>query len=330
MARVTGALYACGGLLVFLSLVLPHPAGDIAPLYSIAIAASLVGILMITKAERFGAGMIQALLTIGTALVCMCVYFSGTESGVYSTMLVWPVIVAACFSSRRALVWQTAWILVAYGAVLAAAATEPVAYSSLTRWILACFVLAVAGAATAWLVAGRRAAEGHLHREIETREHLQRELEYMANHDPLTGVANRRRLEQDLQAALDGAKRERAPLCLIALDLNGFKRFNDVEGHAAGDRLLKAAASAWSAVLREDDLMTRMGGDEFLVVLPNCPLEISDRIASRLREAVPLGQTCATGIACWDGKESAESLLGRADEAMYRAKNRRPMSVYRA
>lgn len=330
MARVTGALYAAGGLLVLLSLALPHPDTNEWPLYSIAVAALLIGPLMSWKADHFGAGMIQSILALGTLLVCACVYFSGIESGVYSTMLVWPVIVAACFSTRRALYLQTGWILVAYGATLASSATEPTAFSSVTRWLLVSFVLLVAGAAVAWLVAGRRAAEAGLYNEIQTRERLQRELEHMANHDPLTGVANRRRLEERLDAALRSAKADGAPLCLIALDLNGFKRFNDVQGHAAGDRLLKAAASAWFAVLRSNDLIVRMGGDEFLIVLPDCEPGESENVAQRLRAAVPLNQTCATGTACWNGTESAEELLSRADEAMYTAKNRRPMSVYSA
>ena len=137
-------------------------------------------------------------------------------------------------------------------------------------------------------------------------------------------MANRRRLEEHLEAVLADAARTGAPLCLIALDLDGFKDFNDKHGHAAGDRLLKAAASAWDSVLRAEDLITRMGGDEFLVVLPELLAgRLERRSPSRLRDAVPDGQTCSTGITSWNGTDSADEFLLAADEALYRTKGKR-------
>lgn len=326
-ARVSGVLYICGGILLLVSLLLPHPEADPRPLYGIAAMALSGGLFMFRYAERLVPWMIHGVLGSASVLVSLAVLASGVPVSVYSTMFVWVVIVAACFMTIRELALQTGWLLGVYGLVLMLI-QESGPFSSITQWVLTGFTLVVAGGATSWLVAGRRTAEQGLHREIRAREKLQRELEHMANHDPLTGVGNRRRLEYYLNSELDRARETGAPLCLVALDLNGFKQFNDVEGHAAGDRLLKAAASAWNAVLRADDLMIRMGGDEFLVVLPNCPFEVSERIAVRLRAAVPLDQTCSTGISCWDGAESAEALLARADEAMYGSKNRRPMSVH--
>jgi diguanylate cyclase (GGDEF)-like protein len=146
----------------------------------------------------------------------------------------------------------------------------------------------------------------------------------MAHHDHLTGVANRRLFEQELPRELARSKRCGASLCVLALDLDHFKAYNDKHGHVAGDHLLKASASAWSGVLRSCDLLARLGGDEFVALLPDCMPEEAIRVADRLLQSVPLDQTCSTGIACWDGHESAEALLGRADKFMYAAKLQDP------
>jgi len=323
MARVSGVLYACGAFLVVLSLALPHPvSADQPPMYGVAFVALVAGGLMYFNANRVQAWMIHMNLAGSGALVSLCVYFSGVAAGVYSVMFVWVAIVAACIASRRILALHVSWVLVTYAVALAAVG-ESVGFSSVTRFILTGVALSASGAAVSWLVEGRRDAEAGLHREIETREALQRELEHLAYHDPLTGVANRRRLAEHLEEVLAEARTSRRPLCLIALDLDGFKEFNDLHGHAAGDRLLKAATSAWDATLRDGDLTARLGGDEFLMVLPNCQLDVSMRIAARLRVAVPDGQTCSTGISCWNGIDTADELLAAADEALYETKNAR-------
>jgi uncharacterized membrane protein YccC len=126
------------------------------------------------------------------------VYFSGLAAGIYSLMFIWVIVVAACAASRVGLLLQTAWILATYGAALIALEGASAGFSAITRFAVTGFALSVAGAAVSSLVEGRRAAEEGLHREIESRKQLQRELEHLANHDPLTGVANRRQLEQHL------------------------------------------------------------------------------------------------------------------------------------
>jgi hypothetical protein len=91
-------------------------------------------------------------------------------------------------------------------------------------------------------------------------------------------------------------------------------------GHQAGDRLLKAAGAAWSASLRKTDVLVRYGGEEFAVLLPECRLADAMAIAERLRTAVPEG-TCSIGVAEWARGETADELLGRADQALYAAKD---------
>jgi diguanylate cyclase (GGDEF)-like protein len=328
MARVSGVLYICGAWLVVISLALPHPVStEEGWLSAVAVTAALCGGLLYRFSGRTRPWMIHLTLCTASVLVSLCVYFSGLAGGVYSVMFVWVVIVAACVTTRFVLAAHIAWILVTYGAALAALQTDNLGYSLVTRFVLTGFALSAAGAAVSWLVEGRRNAEAGLHREIENRKELQQELEHLANHDPLTGVANRRRLADHLETVLADAARTGAPLCLISLDLDGFKNFNDKHGHAAGDRLLKSAASAWNAVLRTEDVITRMGGDEFLVVLPNCPRDVSVRVAYRLREAVPEGQSCSTGITSWNGNDSADEFLLAADEALYRTKGNRNGTV---
>jgi diguanylate cyclase (GGDEF)-like protein len=104
------------------------------------------------------------------------------------------------------------------------------------------------------------------------------------------------------------------------LDLDHFKRFNDARGHQAGDRLLADTTAAWREHLRDADLLARVGGEEFVVVLPECGTQLAVQIVDRLRGATPFGQTCSAGVALWDGSESVEGLIGRADAALYQAK----------
>jgi diguanylate cyclase (GGDEF)-like protein len=142
-----------------------------------------------------------------------------------------------------------------------------------------------------------------------------------ARTDPLTGLPNRRVWEEDLARELARADRHGGGLCLVMLDLDRFKAFNDAQGHPAGDRLLVATAAAWRRLMRETDTLARYGGEEFAILLPHSDLAGAEAVVERLLAAVPLGQTASAGIAVWDGAESAEELLARADAALYEAKH---------
>ena len=96
--------------------------------------------------------------------------------------------------------------------------------------------------------------------------------------------------------------------------------YNDRFGHQAGDRMLREAAGAWRSVLRETDLLARYGGEEFAVALPGCDAETASNLVERLRAVTPEGESCSAGLACWDRLESGEDLVGRADRALYAAK----------
>ena len=152
------------------------------------------------------------------------------------------------------------------------------------------------------------------------RVNLLSRLETVARTDDLTGLPNRRALQEQLPRELERVRRSGAKLCLAMLDLDHFKAYNDEFGHQAGDRLLKQAAAAWSAQLRASDLLARYGGEEFVLALP-AALERALAVVERLRAATPGGQTCSAGLVCWDPSESMVDLLARADSALYEAKN---------
>lgn len=136
-----------------------------------------------------------------------------------------------------------------------------------------------------------------------------------------TGLPNRRSLDEEIRRELARAARMRYQLSVAMLDIDLFKAYNDRHGHAAGDRLLREAANAWRVALRETDFIARYGGEEFVVLLPSCPPGNAPEILQRLRAATPAGQTVSGGIARWDGRESPETLLSRADHALYEAKH---------
>ena len=152
------------------------------------------------------------------------------------------------------------------------------------------------------------------------REQMLARLELVARTDELTGLANRRAWDEQLARELARAAREDSPLAVAMLDLDHFKDYNDRHGHQAGDRVLKEAAAQWGARLRKTDILARYGGEEFALALPNETLEEARETVERLREATPMGQRVSAGLVVWNGSEDADSLIARADEALYAAK----------
>jgi diguanylate cyclase (GGDEF)-like protein len=146
------------------------------------------------------------------------------------------------------------------------------------------------------------------------------QLRNLARIDELTGLPNRRAWFGELPLALERARRDERPLSVAMLDLDHFKKFNDTYGHPAGDQLLRGAADGWATKLRAVDTLGRYGGEEFVVLLPAAPGTEAAAVIDRLREATPSGQTFSCGVATWDGQETGEELIARADRALYEAK----------
>jgi len=170
-------------------------------------------------------------------------------------------------------------------------------------------------------------------REIDTlRRHLDR-LEREARLDPLTGIGNRSLFDRQLRAAVVFAKRDHECLCLLMIDIDNFKQFNDLYGHQMGDQVLKLVARQLAGITREATEPARYGGEEFVLILKRCDMTEAIKLADGLRKKVEgkkvvnrrtgqtLGQvTLSIGVARFRPGESAAELVHRADEAMYRAK----------
>jgi diguanylate cyclase (GGDEF)-like protein/PAS domain S-box-containing protein len=189
-------------------------------------------------------------------------------------------------------------------------------------------------------VTARRVAEMRLQEandELERRlaevESLQQQLREQAIRDPLTQLFNRRYLDETLRREANRARRGGLDLAVILLDVDGFKQLNDAAGHAAGDAMLRSLGRLLAATTRESDIACRLGGDEFLVVMPGAGLEVARRRAEMLRRvfvenhdpgrADPAPPTCSLSIGVSQLQregDTTEALLERADKALYRAK----------
>ena len=160
------------------------------------------------------------------------------------------------------------------------------------------------------------------------------QMRYLADHDPLTQLPNRRAFMRELERGVAEALETHAPLALVVLDLDGLKELNDRHGHAAGDDCLVRIGRLLRTELRPHDRAFRIGGDEFAVLLPATNARGAEEVTARLiewlerssRSSVLRPQASFGVAATVDGLETQESLLRAADEAMYRSKNRRKLS----
>lgn len=153
--------------------------------------------------------------------------------------------------------------------------------------------------------------------------------ERVANTDMLTGLPNRRHTLAFLEKALAGARDHGAPLAVAIFDIDHFKRINDAHGHATGDRVIHRVAQRAKAALRDEDLVGRIGGEEFVCILQRASAQAAEIVAERMRKAVEAGTaaedglpeaTISVGLAIYDGEPDVEELLHRADQALYAAK----------
>ena len=142
-----------------------------------------------------------------------------------------------------------------------------------------------------------------------------------ARTDPLTGAANRRSWDEDLDRELTRTQRTGEPLTVALIDMDHFKAYNDTHGHTAGDELLRELVTAIRAELRSGDVIARWGGEEFAVALPACDLDQARTIASRLLQIVPGTQTASIGLTQASDLDTPRTLIGRADVALYAAKD---------
>jgi diguanylate cyclase (GGDEF)-like protein/PAS domain S-box-containing protein len=169
--------------------------------------------------------------------------------------------------------------------------------------------------------------------DVTMQKELEEQLRDLATRDALTGVYNRRHFMDLAHREIERVARTNSPLCSLMLDADHFKRINDAHGHAAGDRVLAALARAAGSVLRRVDVFARIGGEEFLALLPDTTVAEAAGVAERIHHAIrqtvvttgenggaPIQPTVSIGVTALRPGDDLESLLRRVDAALYRAK----------
>ncbi len=171
-------------------------------------------------------------------------------------------------------------------------------------------------------------AQRELVRAKKALERREKKLQELASTDPLTGLSNRRRLDERLAEEIERSKRVGTPLSVVMLDLDRFKEFNDRWGHLCGDTSLRVLAEILESHSRPYDTAARFGGEEFVLVLPGADLEAATDRAESMRRAIAEADlagadervTASFGVAAYLG-DSADDLLQNADRALYAAKD---------
>ena len=149
---------------------------------------------------------------------------------------------------------------------------------------------------------------------------LRSRMDALALTDGLTGLVTRRVWEEEVPRELARARRAETPVTVAVLDIDHMSAFNMLRGEREGDRLIKETGSRWRNELREVDMLARLEGTEFGVLLPGCGLGEAIEVLDRIRASTPRGQTASAGVARWDGEEPAELLHARAQDALAAAK----------
>ena len=174
---------------------------------------------------------------------------------------------------------------------------------------------------------------GNAIEDIAASQEIERELRAMAARDPLTGVSNRKHFAEMGAIEVERSQRHGRELSVAMLDVDHFKAVNDTHGHACGDAVLRLIVKAAERELRSGDVLGRVGGEEFALLMPETGLADSSAIAERIRERIA-GQvlawdgksfelTASIGVAAWDpGEPIIDPALARADESLYAAKDR--------
>ncbi len=320
MARWLAYLSLAGGATALVSTaLLPVPPGsERAGSFALGLTGLAVGAAILAARRRLPAWALPLLLALGTVEVSLGIYFWGVSPTDDAMFYVWIALYAACFFGRRMAAVQLGLIGLAYAVVLI---VQGAGQEASTRWAVTMVTLAVAGTVISLLVRQLRHAMTRMEAVAADRERLMAQLHAAALTDELTGLPNRRAWEAEFTRELSRGRRSGgAEVAVAVLDLDSFKAYNDRRGHRAGDELLKACAAAWSDQLRGADLLARFGGDEFAILLPDCGADDALGLIERLRAATPGQNTVSAGIAVWNGLETCDELIDRADAALYEAK----------
>jgi diguanylate cyclase (GGDEF)-like protein len=298
--------------LPFMLLWLPPGRWHLGPLVGAGVLTLAIGLTaLLAPWERFP-GWTPAVLAFAYLIVVALLRAAGGPSGV-ATMVLLPVFWLGVFGTRRQLWCLLGGVLLVFllPLILVGGAEYPA-----SAWRAAILFIAVSGIVGTTV----QALVAHVRDQESERTRLLASLDDLAHTDALTGLANRRAWEVELDRGLARARRTGEPLSLAVVDIDNFKAINDAHGHPGGDSLLITVARSWAGNLRPDDTLARIGGDEFAVLMPACAETEANHLIGRLRAHMPRPYTCSVGLATWERSESADSLMARADDALYRAK----------
>jgi diguanylate cyclase (GGDEF)-like protein len=299
--------WVAAGVLAFaLVPLLPNATTEPANLIAGALIPVIVVVAIFVPWERLPTWPQAALAMVPFLSVALIRSVQESTESAYTPVALLPVYWFALYGTRPQLLISVA--LVGVTLAIPSPAVDGDAYP-----------VTEVGAALLWMVIA--GISGLTISELSRqRERLQARLGQQAMTDALTGLPNRRAWDEELDRELGRASRTGDPMCVVLMDLDHFKQFNDRYGHQAGDEHLKQAANMWRARLRGTDLLARYGGEEFAIVLTATSIPRAREVIEGLRETVPGIETVSAGIAEWDGEESGASLVGRADHALYEAK----------
>lgn len=280
-------------------------------IYACSAAAAALGAVFLLPPRPKPVWLRYLTPSVAAVLICVPMAVGGTSTPAGQLLLVWPVLFAAYVLPERVAWWTLGVTLAAFGAVAASAHTR----SSMGLWVEVAASLTLTTSVVATLRRHADALAGALYDQ--------------ARNDPLTGLANRRSFDEFLDRQITGRARTGTALSLLTLDIDHFKKINDASGHPAGDVVLSSLAKVLTSQVRSGDLVARVGGEEFAVLLPSCTTDQARRRAEALRVAVadtsrdwddPI--TVSVGVATIpDHAGSASALAAAADAALYQAKN---------
>jgi diguanylate cyclase (GGDEF)-like protein len=283
------------------------PGGPHVPLVP-GVFAFAFALILLLVGTRLPFGVLATLGPVGTALIAFAL--SSGPIGDGAVLYMWPVLWQSYFFGRRGAILIVLWTGVCQAASLLGM-TEGTA--GLDRWLDVVVSVAVVAAVVEFLA--RRNRE------------LVAKLEGEARVDKLTGLLNRRGFEERAQIELGWSRRQNSSVGIASFDLDHFKAVNDEFGHGAGDRVLVRMSDAFRAEMRETDVLARMGGEEFVALLPGSDVGDAERFAERARVSLALagtpelpGVTVSVGITAAVAPTDLQAILARADAALYAAK----------
>jgi diguanylate cyclase (GGDEF)-like protein len=296
MGRATMIMFFMGGTAGMVTLLTSRDANlNLGVGWSITGAAYLMVVLL-----WWGGGVLPEwappfAAAIGTVMISVAICVGGATGGaVFPLIYIWGALYSFTFFTRRVAIFQICWIAVGFTSAAYISGHVPLAYV-----ITVLFTILAQAPFVRFLVS---------------------EIVELGRVDALTGIANRRAFDEQMEYVRRDVQRSGRSNAVIMIDVDHFKQYNDNRGHLDGDQFLRDVSTAWKEVLRDNDLLARFGGEEFVVLLRDCPIEGALECADRLRSVVPGGMTCSAGVAAFQSDEDNNTLMARVDLALYRAK----------